>query len=288
VHEKPSSCFAFAALLVLAPALASGRTVQIPMGTVIYGETDQRVTSRIKKDGTDVGDMVSAHVWRDVVVDGQVVVKAGTPMMVRVSEVKKAKLAGIRGSLELEAFSTTAMDGQDVPLEGGYDKSGHGRMALSITLAAVVALPLIFIHGKPAILEAGTVFDARAEMPVKVELESNQPRKIDLSDAAGGGGDLTVEVLYDEMDPAGKDKRLPVNLRNCSGKLAGAAVVSVGDEPIPRLPLVIGEATTGDGCETARATVDLAKLGKHLRKGINRFEIEASGARAEVVLDIEL
>lgn len=278
------------ALIVLGlilPALAPGRTVKVPLGTVVYGEIDQRVTSRIKKDGTDVGDMVLAHVWRDVTVGRDVVITAGTPMMVRVSDVRKAKMAGIRGRLELESFSTTTVDGEDVPLEGGYDKSGHGRKALSITLAAVVAWPLIFIQGKDAILEPGTVFDARIEMPLEVEIAEDGPPTIDLRSI--GSSSFDVEILYDEMDPSGGDKRLPLRLRRCDGVLAATAnVTTVNGTPIPALPVTMSERTDAEGCTTARGTVDLKQLGKHLTKGINRFEVTAADSSAEVVLDIEL
>src|SRR6185436_11686262 len=160
--------FTAAALLLLLPGALWARDIAVPAGTTFYGETEERVTSRVKKEGTEVGDVVKAHVWRDVTVDGQVVIKAGTPMLVRVSGVKKAKLAGIKGQLELEAVSTKAVDGDDVLLDGGYDKSGHGRKALSISLAAAVAWPLIFIHGKAAVLDPGTVFDCTVESAATV------------------------------------------------------------------------------------------------------------------------
>jgi len=263
------------------PAFAG--TVRVPAGTVVYGETDERVTSRIEKDGWDVGDKVRAHAWRDVTVGGAVVIKAGTPLYVRVSDVKKAKVAGVRGKLELEAVTIPAVDGQDVALDGGYDKSGHGRKALSITLAAVVAWPLIFIKGKQAILEPGTIFDATVQSGMEIETASDAPPRIRLASQ-----ELHVDVLYDEMDPEGKSKLLPVQIRNCGGPVAGASVVGVNDKSIPALPLVLGAATDADGCASARGTVDLKALAEHFAKGINRFVVKAGEATTEVVLDIEL
>jgi hypothetical protein len=230
-----------------------------------------------------VGDLVRAHAWRDVIVDGEVVVRAGAPMLVRVAAVKSAKLAGIKGKLELEALTVTAADGTELELFGGYDKSGHGRKALSITLAAVVAWPLIFIHGKAAILEPGTVFDASLERGAAVNGTGGlPPRTVRLS-----GGSLDVVVLYDVMDE-GKSKDLPMRVDACGEALAGAQVVTVNDAPIDAVPLVLGPAVERDGCTSARATVNLKELGKHFTRGINRFEVEAAGRRAEVLLDIEL
>jgi hypothetical protein len=270
-------------LLVLVPLTVEARVIQVPAGTTVYGVTEEQVTSRIKKDGTSVGDLVRAHAWRDVIVDGEVVVRAGAPMLVRVAAVKSAKLAGIKGKLELEALTVTAADGTELELFGGYDKSGHGRKALSITLAAVVAWPLIFIHGKAAILEPGTVFDASLERGAAVNGTGGlPPRTVRLS-----GGSLDVVVLYDEMDE-GKSKDLPMRVDACGEALAGAQVVTVNDAPIDAVPLVLGPAVERDGCTSARATVNLKELGKHFTRGINRFEVEAAGRRAEVLLDIEL
>jgi hypothetical protein len=145
----------------LLPTAVFAQTAIIPTGTPVYGELDQQVVSKKKK--FNVGDIVRAHAWRNVVVNGRVVIKAGAPMVLRVKHLKTAKIAGIKGDLDLEAISVRAADGSDIMLDGGYDKSGKGRKVLSITLFALVAWPLIFIKGKAARLPAGTVFDSAVQ-----------------------------------------------------------------------------------------------------------------------------
>lgn len=264
---------------------AWSQAISVPAGTTVYGELDQRVTS--KKKQTSVGDIIRAKVWRNVEVDGRKVIEAGAPMIVRVSHVKKAKVAGIKGALELEAVSVRGVDGKDILLDGGYDKSGHGRKALSITLGLVVAWPLIFIKGKQAVLETGTVFDTSVQADTQVAAGSRRTIRI-------GGGDsegLSVEVLYDDMSPDGEDKVLPVKLRLCGSEVTEAAVVSVNEDEIKAIPVVLAEEPESDeesGCTTVRGSIDLKALGKLFSKGINRFVIAVGGAQAEVVLDIEL
>lgn len=275
-------------LVLLAASAASSRTITVGPGTALFGELEERVTSRVKKDGTDVGDVVRAHVWRDVVVDGQLVFKAGSPMLVRVSEVKKAKLAGIKGKLELEAVSATTTDGQQILLDGGYDKSGRGRMGLSISLAAVVAWPLIFIRGKPAILDSGTVFDCsvRSQFTMQSTRGDGPTHVVRIDD--GSSTDLTAAILYDSMNPDDKLKLLPMELRQCGAPFTSCAIIAVNEKPVDPLPMEVASTRQEDGCTLVRANVDLKALGKHLAKGINRFVVKSGDATVEVLLEVEL
>ena len=61
--------------LVIAP-VAYAADVVIPDGSTVYLVTLETVVG--KKSETAVGDFVRARVWRDVVIDGQIVIKGGT------------------------------------------------------------------------------------------------------------------------------------------------------------------------------------------------------------------
>ncbi len=282
---RSTLAFVLTGFLVTGPLL-SDEVLTIPSGTAIYGELDETVTSRKKE--TTVGDIVRARVWRNVVVNGHTVIKAGEPMLLKVSVAKPAKIAGRKGQLELEAISTRTINGDEILLDGGYDKSGKGRKALSITLFAVVAWPLIFIKGKQAELPTGTVFDGviQADTPVTIASDEVAAVKVRLG---GFGPSLTLDPLYDEMDESGKSPDLPVAMELCdAGPLETAAVVTVNGKDVPHLPLELGETTQEGECSASRAIVNLKRVGEHFVKGINRFEVEAGGARAEIVLDVEL
>ena len=270
------------AVALLCCGSVGAESILLPAGTPIYGELDEQVVSKKKK--TAVGQIVRAHVWRNVVLDKQVVIRAGAAMVVRVSHVKSAKVAGVKGDLELEAVSARAVDGTEVLLDGGYDHSGKGRKALSITLFLLVAWPLIFIKGKNVVAEPGTIFDCSVQADSLVSVEGMQPIHVRLGD----GKSLVVEPLYDEMDPEGKDKVLPLSLRAKGSEISAACVATINGEEVESIPLSL-EAQEEDGDYTlVRGTIELKKLAKHFRKGINRFEVEVADARAEVILDVEL
>src|SRR5690606_11453125 len=116
-------------------ANVSAQTVTIPAGTKLMGELDQQVTSNTRK--FEVGDIVRGHVWRNVVVDGYTVIEAGAPMMLRVSDITKRKIAGRGGDVEVQAVSVTAIDGTAFLLSGCCEKKQTIRSALSATLAAL-------------------------------------------------------------------------------------------------------------------------------------------------------
>jgi len=271
-------------LAFLVPSQLAAQELTVPEGLYIYGELEETVSS--KKKGFAVGDTVRAHAWRNVDVDGRVIIKAGAPILVRVSTLKSAKFAGIKGKLTLEAISVEAVDGSEILLDGGYDRSGRGRKGMAIGLA-LLAWPFVFIKGKQAVLESGTVFDAtvQSEVVVSANDASLYPAA---SVAMRAGTRLEIEVLYDAIDPDEKLRMLPMSVRLCGEDLSLTHVVTVNEEEIEPIGVELGAAELQGDCTLAGAEVDLRELSKHFGKGINRFEIEMVGLRTEVILDVEM
>jgi len=267
------------------PYVAIADTVDVPFGTRVFIELDQQVISKKKKNRE--GSFVQAHVWRDVVVDGKTVAKAGTPAMVQISHIKSAKVAGVKGHVELEALQVAAVDGSDLMLTGGYDQSGKGRMALSITLAAVVFVPLIFIKGKQAKLPPGTIFDAMVAQPADIEVSDSVPRKIHL----GALKPLEVVVLYDILEQQDDKnlKAIPLQIRSNGATFDSARITRINGEEIKPIDLELGAVeSAGEDEFVATADANLKTLGKHFTRGFNQFTVEANGESADVMLDIEL
>lgn len=274
-------------LIVFGTAFAE--PVTIPAQTMVYVETDQPVSGKTKH--TQEGQVVRATVWRDVDVNGRTVVKAGTPVLVRVDTLKGAKIAGIKGKMTLGAYDTTAVDGSKVELGGGYLKEGSGRIALTATLAALVFLPLIFIKGKSADLPRGTVFDAFTKRETLVEtadLGDVGPR-LDLSKSIGPR--LEVQVLYDELAASEKPENFVLEMRAPVGSTGEFVIDSVNGVKIDALAVESKSTGVVADVETWRGEIEIKKLGKEFKKGINTFGLatEVNGERLsdEVVLDIQ-
>lgn len=251
--------------------------VTVPAGTVIYGELDQRVTTR--QGEAEVGQPVRALVWRDVVIEGRVVMAAGAPIRLRVSKARTAKMARTKGRLDLEAVSVVAVDGSEVQLDGGYDRATGGRKA-GYFVAATLAWPALLVKGKQADLEPGVIFDAVVQN--ETAIDAPEPRIHEL--ATEGDRPLVVDVLYDS---SGKERGLPVKVTRCGEELATASVVAVNGGAVPPLPVILGPRRATGDCLEAVGSIKLKALEKHFRPGINRFEVEAGGSTTEVLLRLE-
>ena len=270
-------------LLVSATIPIAGHTatLTIPAGTRIYGVIDDLVTSDPKKNS--VGDIINGHVWRNIVVDGQTVIAAGSPMLLRISSLQKRRIAGRKGSVTVQAVSVLSTDGTEIFLGGGYDKEGSERIVLVGLLAGLVLLPLVFIRGKNAELAPGTVFDASLIASANVVVPDDRPPTLRL----GQFSDLSVEVLYDEMEEGQRD--LPIRITLCTEDWAETiAVTSVNESDIPPIPIEVVEPEQENGCYIATGSVDLKDLAEHFTVGINRFLINADEETDEVILDFEM
>jgi hypothetical protein len=255
------------------------RRVRVSNGIKVYGVLDQQVSS--KRGKSLVGEDVAAHIWRDVIADGQVLIAAGAPIVARVGYIKSAKVAGVKGKVRIDALSTTAVDGAEVQLVGGYDHSGKSRTGGAAAAAALVAWPLIFIKGKQAVLNPGTVFDATTAKPLNIVVQN--PRAAQTEQQS----ELAAEILYEFIDPEADSQKFPVSLENCNHPFKTANVITFNDEVIPIIPVELQGVFADGDCHIGEGSISMKELSEYLVPGINRFEIEAGGARAEIILEDE-
>jgi len=270
---------------------AMAETISVPVNTRIYVEIDQDISG--KKKHTRQGQIVRASVWQDVVIGGHTVIAAGTPVLVRVDSIKGSKIAGGKGKMTLGAYETTLVDNSKIQLGGGYYKEGKGKVALAVTLAVVVFLPLIFIKGKSAHLPRGTVFDAYIDRATNVEIagytQSTGPT-IDLTSVMEEG--FSAEVLYNELEGVAKPKIFAFDIQAPVGNSGKFVIDRVNGQSIKALKLEASQTGAEDDMEYWRGEISIKKFVKQLKKGINTFEISTiiNGERVskEIILDIQI
>jgi hypothetical protein len=267
-------------LLLVAPTLAFSAEVVIPRGTVVFGELEERITSNENK--FRVGYEVDSHVWKDVVVDGHVVIPAGTPMVMRIHRLKGSGTGGRGGAIEIMAVAVKARDGTEITLDGGYGESGNDRYGLARGLSMIL-WPSAFLPGRRAVLDVGTVFDASIPANTRVKVPDDELPTLQLGDLP----DLSVDVRYDDIDRKGGT--LPLELTLCDRPFTReASITAVNEAEVRPILVSVTSAKQGDPCHVFEAKVNLESLREHFKPGINRFAVTMSGAVASTVLNVEM
>jgi hypothetical protein len=267
-------------LLLITPTLLLAAEVVIPRGTVVFGELEERITSNANKFG--VGYEVDAHVWKDVIVDGRVVISAGTPMKMRIHRIRSSGTGGRGGALELMAISVKARDGTEITLDGGYGESGDDRYGLARGLSMIL-WPSAFLPGRRAVLDVGTVVDTSIPADTRVTIADSELPTLKLGDLP----DLSVDVRYDDIDR--REGTLPLELTLCNKPFTReASVTAVNEGGVRPILVSVTSAKNGDPCHVFQGKVNLESLREHFKPGINRFAVTMSGAVASTVLNVEM
>ena len=152
---------------------SNNNSILISSGTRIPLVMSETISSD-KKGGRKVntGEVISLTVQADVTdIDGNVLVKQGTLVSGTVTNAEKRKAAGTKGKLSFSVDFVQAVDGQSIPVNLKYDYAGKSKTAVAVGTAVVLAAPLILIKGKPAVIEAGTVFNALVVGDKKIKVE---------------------------------------------------------------------------------------------------------------------
>jgi len=267
--------------------VAYATSVALLNETRVYVETKQDLIG--KGDQVVEGQSVNAVVWRDVVVNGHVLIAGGTPVVAKVEELKKRQIAGVKGQMTIGAYETTSVDGQTIQLSGGYHKEGQSRMALSITLGVLLILP-IFIPGKAAELPTGTIFDAYIDNDWNVDVGDSPPtRKVDLSyiDA-----DISAELLYEKFEDQEKPEYFEFQITTSPDTSTEFVIDRINSEEIKPLKLKNISEVVEDDELIVNSQIKIKKLVKKLAKGINTIEIASfqgeERTAVSLLIDIEI
>jgi hypothetical protein len=272
VYFRSFCCTVVTVCLCLLPAtngFPQTGEVKVPTGTLVYLATTETLVG--KKNQVKVGQIVHCAVWKDVIVNGRVVIEAGASALARVDSLKTAKVAGIKGKMAIGAVEVNGLDGNPISLTGGYNKEGKGRIALSATLAAVIFLPLIFIKGSAAEVPSGTIFDAYTRQSFLVPVaDIKRGRVIDLSYAMS---DFHVEILYDNLEAQEKPTHFDFLISAPADAPEDFVIDRINGAEIKSIKMKTTSVERDDDTLTVQSTVKIKTLAKKFSKGINTIEV---------------
>jgi hypothetical protein len=135
-------------------AVAASQT-NVPSGTVIVTQFAETASTETRS----VGDVIRMTVSFDVIIGGNVVIKAGAPVQATVNQIKKPGSVGAPGEISVEVRSVQAVDGQMVrvvPHAAAGEGENKQTKSLLITLLCCV-LGLIMKGGHAEILSGTSV-----------------------------------------------------------------------------------------------------------------------------------
>jgi hypothetical protein len=162
VRKLTACALAFVCSLQLAtPAWAGGR--RLPDGTRIAVRTMEQLSSATLKDS----DPVTFAVVEDVVVDGEVVIKQGTPVRGTIVNAQAKRRMGRAGKLQYTVNETKGIDRSTIRLRAVQDRVGDSNVtSTTVTTVAVgvfvpVAAPFFLLRkGHDIVVPEGTRIDA--------------------------------------------------------------------------------------------------------------------------------
>ncbi len=123
------------------------------------------VSSKSKKPG----DPVQLSVAENVIVEGKILIKSGTPVIGKVSMVREAGHVGEPGEIAIVPQYVKAVDGQKVRLGGTLYAKGKEKEVSTAVLTAI-CLPFALRKGGQASIISGTELKAYVERDIQIKV----------------------------------------------------------------------------------------------------------------------
>ena len=164
-----------------------------------------------------LGDEFSLAVAKDVVVDGHVVIPAGTRAVGQVTMRTGTGSFGKSGKMEM-AFRYLDLGGKRIPIEGRHRQEGRGNGAAvaGAVLAAGVVGGLL-VKGKSAQVDSGREFTVRTVEALPVTIQPGAPAAI-LASYTPSAIDMHVETEKERKAREKKEKAAARKAAAAAGK----------------------------------------------------------------------
>lgn len=135
----------------LVASVAFAGTITVPNGSVIPVKS----TSQLSSDQLMLGQEVIFSVAQDVKIEGQVVIKAGSPVYGSVQESKGGQMAGIAGSIVIALNSVVAVDGTNISISGSFSNAAKSEVGGTVAVG-VILCPLALLNtGDDGVIPVG-------------------------------------------------------------------------------------------------------------------------------------
>src|SRR6185295_90920 len=143
--------------------------IVVTEGTAINVSVAKEVTSKDAKPN----DPVEFTVTEDLVINGQVIVRKGTPATGSVINAEKKGYMGKSGKLAVQVESTTTSDGRPLKLRAAKGREGDDKTTSTMVMKKLIGPAFLFTHGSEAKVAAGTVVSVYVAAAKRFRLEGS-------------------------------------------------------------------------------------------------------------------
>lgn len=191
-------------LNTIAPVFAAER--RLPDGARVSVRLMEQISSATMKDH----DPVNFAVLEDVIIDGEVVIKQGTPVRGVVVEAESKRRMGRAGKMYYTVNETKAIDQTAIRLRAVQDKKGDSHVtSTAVTTGTVavfvpVAAPFFLLRkGKDVVVPEGTRVDAFVDGDHMISTEPPATKRADASTSGKKRGEVLTNADVIALHKAG-------------------------------------------------------------------------------------
>jgi len=142
------------------------KEITLSPGTMVILKLNETITG-----DAHVGKVINLTVLHDVVKDGYVLIKAGTPATGSVVSAEKAKMIGLEGKVTIAVDRTHAVDGRVVYLQGSMEGKGEERLVTSVVVSTLLCPLALLMKGGEGEIPAGAEVRTFVANEVKVKVK---------------------------------------------------------------------------------------------------------------------
>lgn len=146
---------------------AMAQIVKVPVGTPVT----LKLANPVSAETSNAGDLVMFSVVSDVLVNGKVVIPAGSTANGLIMKAKKRNFIGLPASIMIQVNTIQGADGSNIPISVSKESEGDSKLVISVVLSLLCCILFLLMKGGNAEFPAGTVLNATTTAPIEVELK---------------------------------------------------------------------------------------------------------------------
>jgi hypothetical protein len=246
------------------PAVSAAEPLKLPAGMTVDLELLHHVNSAYVPTGAPIYFVVA----KDVLLDGQVLVRQGTVVVGKMELAQERGRIGKSGSMSLAVNQVAAVDGTTVGIDADVAKQGRSRTGATVAWTLFWGLPGLITQGVNPFMERGTSIAAQTVADVIIDpanalpaVQLPPPAALQASSKGYRLGRSRIDIIKFDIErdasikPMTFDLTMPQGLVDPAATLLTLQLVAVDGQPVPvevRATSSTADSVTFDGWSIVR------------------------------------